>query len=187
MDFSGVRGVHGDNDRHRCKIYEGDEQLGGLFPWRKRLKRLGSRAERTGFRYERLASDGVAGSGVCLWYGQAWIAIGLFIGTVCNWIFVSGRLRRYTIRANNSLTLPEYFENRFHDKKNILLCISSVFIVIFFLVYTASALAAGGKLFHAVAGIDYTIALTIGAAVILAYTFMGGFMAVCVTDFVRVR
>lgn len=117
--------------------------------------------------------------------GQAWIAIGLFIGTVCNWIFISGRLRRYTIRANNSLTLPEYFENRFHDKKKILLTISSVVIIVFFLVYTASAFAAGGKLFHAVTGIDYRLALTIGALVILAYTFMGGFMAVCITDFIQ--
>ncbi|MGN0341853.1 MAG: sodium/proline symporter PutP [Roseburia sp.] len=117
--------------------------------------------------------------------GQAWIAIGLFIGTVCNWIFISNRLRRYTIRANNSLTLPEYFKNRFHDEKGSLLLISSVVIVIFFLVYTASALAAGGKLFQMVIGIDYKIALTIGAVIILLYTFMGGFMAVCVTDFIQ--
>ena len=117
--------------------------------------------------------------------GQAWIAIGLFIGTVCNWIFISGRLRRYTIRANNSLTLPMYFENRFHDKKRILLFVSSITIVIFFLVYTASALAAGGKLFNTVFGIDYRIALTIGAVVILTYTFMGGFLAVCATDFIQ--
>ena len=117
--------------------------------------------------------------------GQAWIAIGLLTGTILNWIFVSGRLRKYTIRANNSLTLPSYFENRFHDKKRILLTVSSIVIVIFFLVYTASAFAAGGKLFNLVFGIDYKIALTIGAAVILIYTFMGGFMAVCVTDFIQ--
>ncbi len=117
--------------------------------------------------------------------GQAWIAIGLFIGTVCNWLFISSRLRRYTIRANNSLTLPSYFENRFRDKKRILLMVSSIVIVIFFLVYTASALAAGGKLFNSVFGIDYHAALLIGAFVILVYTFMGGFMAVCVTDFVQ--
>ena len=117
--------------------------------------------------------------------GQVWIAIGLFVGTVCNWIFISSRLRRYTIRANNSLTLPEFFMNRYHDEKRILLGISSVVIVIFFLVYTASAFAAGGKLFYAVTGIDYKISLTIGAVIILAYTFMGGFMAVCVTDFVQ--
>lgn len=117
--------------------------------------------------------------------GQAWIAVGLFIGTVCNWVFISGRLRRYTIVANNSLTLPAYFENRFKDNRKILLGVSSVVIVIFFLVYTASALAAGGKLFNTVFGFDYKISMTLGAAVILIYTFMGGFMAVCVTDFVQ--
>lgn len=128
---------------------------------------------------------GLPGSIYALGTGQAWIAIGLFIGTVLNWLFISGRLRRYTIRANNALTLPTYFENRFHDKKRVLLFISSVTIVVFFLVYTASALAAGGKLFTSVFGVDYKIALTIGAVVILAYTFMGGFLAVCTTDFVQ--
>ncbi len=128
---------------------------------------------------------GLPGSVYALGTGQAWIAIGLFIGTVLNWLFISGRLRRYTIRANNALTLPTYFENRFHDKKRILLFISSVTIVIFFLVYTASALAAGGKLFNSVFRVDYKIALTIGAIVILVYTFLGGFMAVCTTDFIQ--
>ncbi len=128
---------------------------------------------------------GLPGSIYALGTGQAWIAIGLFLGTVFNWICISGRLRRYTIRANNSMTLPMYFENRFHDKKKVLLFISSVTIVIFFLVYTASALAAGGKLFNSVFGVDYRIALTIGAVVILVYTFMGGFLAVCTTDFVQ--
>ena len=74
------------------------------------------------------------------------------------------------------MTLPEFLENRFHDKKKVLLSISSVVIIIFFLVYTASALASGGKLFHTIFGIDYHIALIIGAAVILTYTFMGGFL-----------
>ncbi len=128
---------------------------------------------------------GLPGSVYAFGTGQAWIAIGLFLGTVCNWLFISKRLRRYTIRANNSLTLPIYFQNRFHDKKKILLLVSSITIVIFFLVYTASALAAGGKLFNSVFGVDYTIALTVGAVVILAYTFMGGFLAVCVTDFIQ--
>ncbi len=117
--------------------------------------------------------------------GQIWIAVGLFIGTVANWIIVSGPLRKYTIVAGNALTLPEYFGNRFRDRKKILLLVSSIMIVIFFLVYTASALAAGGKLFNSVFGLDYHLALTIGAAVILAYTLMGGFMAVCTTDFIQ--
>lgn len=128
---------------------------------------------------------GLPGGLYALGTGQCWIAVGLFIGTVCNWLFISRRLRRYTIRANNSLTLPMFFENRFKDEKKILLFISSVTIVVFFLVYTASSLAAGGKLFHSIFGIDYKLALTIGAAVILVYTFMGGFLAVCATDFIQ--
>lgn len=128
---------------------------------------------------------GLPGTVYALGTGQSWIAIGLFLGTVFNWVCISSRLRRYTIRANNSLTLPAYFENRFRDKKRVLLLVSSIVIVIFFLVYTASALSAGGKLFSSVFGVDYHMALAIGAAVILAYTFMGGFMAVCVTDFIQ--
>ena len=128
---------------------------------------------------------GLPGSIYALGTGQAWIAVGLFLGTVANCLFISKRLRRYTIIANNSLTLPEFFENRYHDSKKILLGISSVVIVVFFLVYTASALASGGKLFNTVFGVDYHIALLIGTAVILIYTFMGGFLAVCTTDFVQ--
>lgn len=128
---------------------------------------------------------GLPGSIYALGTGQAWVAIGLFLGTVCNWLIIAKRLRRYTIVANNSMTLPEFFENRFQDKRKILLSICSIVIVIFFLVYTASALASGGKLFNTVFGIDYHIALAIGAAVILVYTFMGGFLAVCTTDFIQ--
>lgn len=128
---------------------------------------------------------GLPGAIYSLGSGQIWIAVGLFIGTVLNWVCISGRLRKYTIVANNSMTIPAFFENRYRDKKKILLLISSIVIVVFFLVYTASALAAGGKLFNTVFGLDYHVALAIGAAVILCYTFMGGFMAVCVTDFVQ--
>lgn len=117
--------------------------------------------------------------------GEGLIAVGLLIGTSLNWIFISKRLRRYTIKAGNSLTLPAYFENRFKDSSKTLLFISSLFIVIFFLIYTASALASGGKLFNAIFGIDYIVALTIGTGIILVYTFLGGFMAVSVTDFVQ--
>lgn len=117
--------------------------------------------------------------------GRVWIAIGLFIGTVLNWVFIAKPLRRYTIVANNSMTLPEFFSNRFHDKKKVLMTLSSIVITVFFLVYTASALASGGKLFNRVFGLDYHVAMVIGALVILAYTFMGGFLAVCKTDFVQ--
>ncbi|MBR1866348.1 MAG: sodium/proline symporter PutP [Lachnospiraceae bacterium] len=128
---------------------------------------------------------GLPGSIYAYGTGQAWIAVGLFLGTICNWLFVSSRLRRYTILAGNALTLPAYLENRFHDQKRILLVTSSVVIVLFFLVYTASALTAGGLLFSSVFGVEYTFALTIGAVVILTYTFWGGFMAVCTTDFIQ--
>ncbi len=117
--------------------------------------------------------------------GDGWCALGLFIGTTLNWLLIATRLRRYTIRANNAVTLPSYFENRFHDNKRILMTVSSITIVVFFLVYCASALAAGGQLFESIFGVDYKISLTIGAIVILVYTFLGGFFAVCVTDFIQ--
>ncbi len=116
---------------------------------------------------------------------QAWIAIGLFIGTVLNWIFVSGRLRRYTIRSGNAMTIPEYLSNRFKDEKKILMAISAIVMVVFFLVYTASSFAAGGKLFVSITGMDYHMALMVGAGVILVYTLFGGFLAVCETDFIQ--
>ncbi|MFQ9802339.1 MAG: sodium:solute symporter family transporter [Clostridia bacterium] len=83
------------------------------------------------------------------------------------------------------LDAPEYFQNRFHDTKGILKIASSLFIMIFFLVYTASAFSAGAQLFQTIFGIEYTYALIIGAVVILSYTFLGGFMAVCWTDFIQ--
>ncbi|MBR0411580.1 MAG: sodium/proline symporter PutP [Eubacterium sp.] len=128
---------------------------------------------------------GLPGSVYALGTGQAWIAVGLGLGTVINWLVIAKPLRAYTIVADNSMTLPEFFGNRFHDDKKILLGISSVIIVIFFLVYTASALASGGKLFNSVFGLDYHAAMLIGACVILMYTFLGGFLAVCTTDFVQ--
>jgi len=128
---------------------------------------------------------GLPGSIYALGTGQVWIAIGLLIGTILNWIFIAKPLRAYTIVANNSLTLPEFLSNRFHDEKNILKIIASIVITIFFLVYTASALAAGGKLFNSVLGWDYHVSLLVGALVILSYTLLGGFLAVCTTDFIQ--
>ncbi|MEE1227741.1 MAG: sodium/proline symporter PutP [Lachnospiraceae bacterium] len=128
---------------------------------------------------------GLPGTVYALGTGQAWIAVGLGIGTILNWTVIAKPLRTYTIVADNSLTLPEFFGNRYHDEKHILLGISAVIICIFFLVYTASALASGGKLFNTVFGLDYHIALFLGMVVILVYTFMGGFLAVCYTDFVQ--
>lgn len=127
---------------------------------------------------------GLPGAVYAFGTGQIWIAVGLLLGTIANWVFVSKRLYNYTVRVD-ALTIPEYYEKRFHDEKKVLLLISSIIIAIFFLVYTASALTSGGKLFTSVFGIDYHTALVIGAVVILIYTFMGGFMAVCVTDLIQ--
>ena len=128
---------------------------------------------------------GLPGSIYALGTGQVWIGVGLMLGTIANWLFVAGPLRKYTIKANNSLTLPEFFVNRYRDEKKVLLGMSSAVIVIFFIVYTASAFSAGGKLFNSVFGMDYHLALIIGALVILTYTFLGGFLAVCTTDFIQ--
>ena len=131
---------------------------------------------------------GLPGTAYIIYEGTSeaiWTAIGLMVGTYLNWLFVAKRLRKYTEVSGNSLTLPDFFENRFRDKKHILKIVSSVFIVIFFLVYTSSQFAAGGKLFNTIFGVDYTIGLILGAVIILAYTALGGFTAVCWTDTIQ--
>lgn len=128
---------------------------------------------------------GLPGTAYLIYTGTSeaiWTAIGLWLGTYLNWLFVAKRLRQYTQASGNSITLPDFFENRFRDRKHILRLISGVFIVIFFVVYTSSQFAAGGKLFNTIFGVDYVVGLVIGAVIILAYTTMGGFNAVCVTD-----
>lgn len=126
---------------------------------------------------------GLPGAAYLTGMGSIWIAIGLAVGTYLNWKVIAKRLRIYTQTAGDSLTLPDYFENRFKDSSKVLRIISAVFILIFFLFYTSSGFVAGGKLFSTVFGISYIKALTIGAIVIVLYTFLGGFMAVCWTDF----
>jgi sodium/proline symporter len=115
----------------------------------------------------------------------AWIAIGLGLGTYVNWKVVALRLRSYTEVAGDSLTLSDYFENRFRDNTNILRLVSSIVIILFFAVYTSAQFSAGAKLFETLMGIDYTVALLLGGAIIIAYTFLGGFMAVSFTDFIQ--
>ncbi len=112
-----------------------------------------------------------------------WIALGLLFGTYLNWKFTAKKLRQYTELAGNSITIPDYIENRFRDKSKSLRIISASFILIFFLIYTASGFVAGATLFETVFGLNYITALTIGAVVVIGYTFLGGFMAVCWTDF----
>ena len=117
--------------------------------------------------------------------GEAWIGIGLAIGTYLNWLLIAKRLRVYTEVSGNSLTIPEFFENRFKVKGGAMRLVSGLFIFFFFLIYTASGFSAGGKLFEQIIGINYQVAVIISAAIIIAYTFMGGFMAVCWTDFIQ--
>jgi sodium/proline symporter len=112
---------------------------------------------------------------------NAWIAIGLFIGTTLNWLLVSRRLRLYT-QKTNSITLPCFFEARFGDPTGLLRIVSAIIILIFFTIYASSGLVAAGKLFESTFGVSYQVAVVIGGAIIVAYTFMGGFLAVCWTD-----
>lgn len=115
----------------------------------------------------------------------SWTAIGLAIGTYLNWLIVAKRLRRYTVKANNSITLPEFFSNRYHDKSHALLAISAIIIVIFFVPYTASGFAACGKLFSTLFGIPYVPAMIVSAIIIVAYTALGGFLAASTTDLIQ--
>ena len=114
-----------------------------------------------------------------------WTAIGLAIGTYLNWRIVAKRIRRYTHVAGNSITLPSFFSNRYRDEKKILQSIGAIFIVIFFIPYTASGFAACGKLFSSMFGINYQVAMVISALIIVGYTTLGGFLAASTTDFIQ--
>lgn len=114
-----------------------------------------------------------------------WIAIGLVLGAFLNYLIVAPRLRTYTELANDSITLPDFFENRFNDKSRILRVVSSIVIVVFFTLYTSSGIVAGGKLFESSFGLNYEVGLYVTASVVVAYTLFGGFLAVSLTDFVQ--
>ncbi len=114
-----------------------------------------------------------------------WIALGLCLGAWINYIIVAPRLRVYTELANDAITLPDYFENRFYDDSRSLRIIASVVIIVFFTLYTSSGIAAGGKLFESSFGFNYEVGLYITAGVVVCYTLFGGFMAVSLTDFVQ--
>lgn len=114
-----------------------------------------------------------------------WTGIGLIVGTWANWVLVSQRLRNYTEVADNSLTIPDYLSNRFEDRKNGLRLICALFIILFFIIYTSSGFVAAGRLFNTIFGIPYLHALLLGAFVVVFYTFLGGFSAVALTDFIQ--
>ena len=116
---------------------------------------------------------------------SGWIAIGLIIGAYLNYLIVAPRLRTYTEVANDSITLPDFFENRFGDKSRLLRLVSSIVIIVFFTLYTSSGIVAGGKLFESSFGLNYEAGLYVTAGVVVAYTLFGGFLAVSLTDFVQ--
>ncbi len=115
--------------------------------------------------------------------GQVWISVGLVIGTILAWIFVAPRLRRYAILAKDSITIPQYLTNRFLTDSKLLQVVCAVIFMIVYCIYGASSIKACGTLFNTLFGLDERIAMAISAVVIILYVFMGGFNAVCWTDF----
>ena len=115
--------------------------------------------------------------------GQTWIAIGLGIGYALSWIFEAPRLRRFSIAANDSITIPQYLTNRFLSKSKALQILCAVIFLVAYTIYAASSIKACGTLFNTVMNVDATVAMYIAAVIIIAYTFLGGFSAVCWTDF----
>lgn len=114
-----------------------------------------------------------------------WTAVGLAVGTYLSWLIVAKPLRKCTVTFGNSITIPEFLTNRFNDKQHLISTIMVIFNLLFFTIYVASGLVACAKLFNSVFGLPYHAGLVIGLVVILAYTIMGGYLAVCSTDFVQ--
>lgn len=113
-----------------------------------------------------------------------WTAIGLAVGTYLNWLIVAKRIRQYSERIE-AITIPEFFSKRFHDSKNMLMLVAAIWIIVFFVPYTASGFVACGKLFNTTFGINYHIAMIVSAFVIVIYTMLGGFLAASTTDFIQ--
>ncbi|TWT19374.1 sodium/proline symporter PutP [Luteimonas marina] len=116
---------------------------------------------------------------------EAWIAVGLILGAWANWKYVAGPLRVYTERTRNALTLPDYFTHRFEDNSRVLRILSALVILVFFAIYCASGIVAGARMFESVFGLPYAQAMLWGAMVTIAYTFIGGFLAVSWTDTIQ--
>ena len=116
---------------------------------------------------------------------EAWIAIGLFVGALVNWIVVAPRLRRQTEALGDALTIPEFLGNRFPSHAVALRLTCAVIVVVFFTVYTAAGMVGGGKLFEMAFGGAYMTGIWVTAGVVIAYTTIGGFLAVSLTDFVQ--
>lgn len=118
-------------------------------------------------------------------FSEAWIGIGLGIGTYLNWKIVAQRLRKYSHACNDSITIPDFICNRFRDNTGLSRMVAAIIILAFFLFYTASGFVSAAKLFSTMLGLEYQTALWIGAIVVVSYTLLGGYMAVCWTDFIQ--
>ena len=114
----------------------------------------------------------------------SWTAIGLAVGTYLNWLIVARRIRRYSAQLG-AITLPEFFARRYGDKRGVLSLTAAIIILVFFIPYTASGFKAVGTLFNSLFGVEYHLAMIVGATIIIAYTVMGGFLAVSTTDLVQ--
>ena len=126
--------------------------------------------------------------GLAYWCGASdvgWTAIGLAIGTYLNWLLVAKRLRKYSIAANDSITLPGFYTNRFHDKSNAIGTIAAIIILLFFCVYCGSCFVTCGKLFNSLFGWNYSAMMVFGAIIVFLYTMVGGYLSVVATDFVQ--
>ena len=122
---------------------------------------------------------GLPGSILAFGFGQAWIGIGLAIGTAANWILVAKRLRKFSKASGDAITLPQYLSNRFLAKSHVLSIICAVVFLVCFTIYVASAFVAGSDVFTTlVPSLDKTVAMVIFAAIVILYTFLGGFNAV---------
>ena len=128
---------------------------------------------------------GLPGAIYLMGLSKIWIAVGLSIGAWCNWKWVAGRLRVYTERANNALTLPDYFTSRFEDKSRLLRIFSALVILVFFAIYASSGIVAGARLFESVFGLPYEVSVWAGAGATILYTLIGGFLAVSWTDTIQ--
>ena len=126
---------------------------------------------------------GLPGSVLAFGLGQAWIGIGLALGTALNWILVAKRLRKFSQAANDSITLPQYLSNRFATKSKALQVVSAIVFLVCFTLYVASAFVAGANVFTSIFSIEKSTAMLIFAAILIVYTFLGGYKAVCWTDF----
>ncbi len=128
---------------------------------------------------------GLPGAMFAMGYDTLWIAIGLFAGALANYLLVAPRLRVYTEKADDALTLPDFFDKRFHLNKSAIRMVSAAVIILFFTLYTSAGIVAGGKLFESAFGLSYHLGLVITVSVVVAYTLLGGFLAVSMTDFVQ--